>query len=703
MRKLLLGLVILMISVGYTSAQKAGASGTYTIGEGGDYPNFMEATNDLFHVDMDNWDMTPVYPAGDIVFEILDGHYVSNQWGMPYPMLYLQMFYTRLDGEDGNPYRNPYTITIRSQSKNADAVVIHGHCDISESDNVIVEHITFIQDDYFEEYDISCLSLGEDSNVVVQNCKFLYTRTTPPDDYYAGKESLIQISELVTNVEIRNNIFDGARMSIDINPFVGDGMEWVEDTETGNWILVSNGEVCYMDLTIKDNIFLNSTKAAICLSPSMMFQEAEEGSWEDSEGNSHYYSNPTQYDPIMYDMTLHIENNTFSPNKSPEDTWAAIFTYDTTRTDCIVRNNISGNKIVADDFTDVPTYLYGLFLKGECSIINNDIYLKENNEKCAMNLKNTSAVKIYHNSIAVAGGGTEIFIEDSTVLSEASIRGFNNLFFTTDANKTQWNDFRLLKGIVSETSKGNSIVLLEPENNSNNVYALGKNEKNNKRQKLNTPETMTECCDRLEDVIIDLSGNSRGSKTTAGAYIGAVCDVLPIELLSFTGVCSGKTVSLAWTTATETNNEYFTIEGSNDAIHYTEIARIIGAGTSAKKNNYTYEVENSNTKYVYFRLHQTDINGSSETFKPIAVKCNQKEMVSTCKIYPSPVGKMLNIENTQKILNVSIYNSIGLQVVNQDVNSSKVKLDVSKLSEGFYVIVITNENKEVITRKIIKE
>ena len=56
-------------------------------------------------------------------------------------------------------------------------------------------------------------------------------------------------------------------MSIDINPFVGDGMEWVEDTETGNWILVSNGEVCYMDLTIKDNIFLNSTKAAICLSP----------------------------------------------------------------------------------------------------------------------------------------------------------------------------------------------------------------------------------------------------------------------------------------------------------------------------------------------------------------------------------------------------------------------------------------------------
>ena len=102
-------------------------------------------------------------------------------------------------------------------------------------------------------------------------------------------------------------------------------------------------------------------------------------------------------------------------------------------------------------------------------------------------------------------------------------------------------------------------------------------------------------------------------------------------------------------------------------------------------------------------MRQTDINGSSETFKPIAVKCNQKEMVSTCKIYPSPVGKMLNIENTQKILNVSIYNSIGLQVVNQDVNSSKVKLDVSKLSEGFYVIVITNENKEVITRKIKKE
>ena len=78
MRKLLLGLVILMISVGYTSAQKAGASGTYTIGEGGDYPNFMEATNDLFHEDIENNNWNPIFPAGDIVFEILDGKRIKK-------------------------------------------------------------------------------------------------------------------------------------------------------------------------------------------------------------------------------------------------------------------------------------------------------------------------------------------------------------------------------------------------------------------------------------------------------------------------------------------------------------------------------------------------------------------------------------------------------------------------------------------------
>ena len=77
---------------------------------------------------------------------------------------------------------------------------------------------------------------------------------------------------------------------------------------------------------------------------------------------------------------------------------------------------------------------------------------------------------------------------------------------------------------------------------------------------------------------------------------------LPIELLSFNGkyfspsgevsISRGKPrgeghVELTWATASEINNDYFTIEKASDGIHFEALETIMGAGTSVFENHYS--------------------------------------------------------------------------------------------------------------------
>ncbi|MDG1475608.1 MAG: BNR-repeat neuraminidase N-terminal domain-containing protein, partial [Vicingaceae bacterium] len=88
--------------------------------------------------------------------------------------------------------------------------------------------------------------------------------------------------------------------------------------------------------------------------------------------------------------------------------------------------------------------------------------------------------------------------------------------------------------------------------------------------------------------------------------------LLPIELLSYSVACTGNTVQLDWITASELNNDYFTIERSVDAINFEAIATVDGSGNSSSIHNYSWSDDNPINGTVYYRLKQTDFNGAFE-------------------------------------------------------------------------------------------
>jgi len=75
---------------------------------------------------------------------------------------------------------------------------------------------------------------------------------------------------------------------------------------------------------------------------------------------------------------------------------------------------------------------------------------------------------------------------------------------------------------------------------------------------------------------------------------------------------------------------------------------------------------------------------------------------ASTKIYPNPTTNILNIASESVIDNVAIYNVLGQQVINRNVNSSESTLDVSSLTDGIYIIN-TVINGEVTSSRFVKQ
>jgi len=107
---------------------------------------------------------------------------------------------------------------------------------------------------------------------------------------------------------------------------------------------------------------------------------------------------------------------------------------------------------------------------------------------------------------------------------------------------------------------------------------------------------------------------------------------LPVELTSFSGVTERNVNHLTWTTASETNCANFDLEQSPDGINFTNIGTVQGAGNSTTTNTYTYIDEHPFIGTTYYRLKQSDFDGSYEYSTVISVS-NMNYIVNGVNVY----------------------------------------------------------------------
>ena len=187
------------------------------------------------------------------------------------------------------------------------------------------------------------------------------------------------------------------------------------------------------------------------------------------------------------------------------------------------------------------------------------------------------------------------------------------------------------------------------------------------------------------------------------------CIKTPIELLSFTGEAMDEGNMLKWKSATETENDFYTLYRSVDGEKYETIATVDGAGNSLSAISYEHLDANAPDGVSYYRLEQTDFNGSSKVLGNIALVRGESRSLQIHSLTPVPANDEVNVTFEHHInakVTVSLFAIDGSLVYSQNENAKKGinqwNLDVSQLSAGIYLLQIsdglTNTSAKLVKR-----
>ena len=185
---------------------------------------------------------------------------------------------------------------------------------------------------------------------------------------------------------------------------------------------------------------------------------------------------------------------------------------------------------------------------------------------------------------------------------------------------------------------------------------------------------------------------------------------LPVSLLSFTGECLDKTVEVKWITASELNNDFFTIERSTDAMNWQTISTVTGAGNSNSITHYSVIDINKNFHTSYYRLKQTDFDGTSTSSSIITVRNCAKNLshLNTNAFFNTTQQNVQVIidSDISSTFSIAIYNPVGSLIAFKDVVSFAGKNQIVfkglNLSDGIYLVTIKN-SEAFFTHKIINK
>jgi len=173
--------------------------------------------------------------------------------------------------------------------------------------------------------------------------------------------------------------------------------------------------------------------------------------------------------------------------------------------------------------------------------------------------------------------------------------------------------------------------------------------------------------------------------------------LLPIELVYFEAKDEDEHVRTQWETSSEIDNDYFTIERSQDAQTWEALGQIDGAGNSNEVLNYSFLDENPLEGLSYYRLKQTDFHGDLSHSSVRSVYRTEQEI----EVYPNPTAGIITIYG---VLNenrtIKIFSLLGQDLTSEiGIQGSKgvdrVVLNLTNLPAGVYLVQLPGGTRKV--------
>ena len=208
----------------------------------------------------------------------------------------------------------------------------------------------------------------------------------------------------------------------------------------------------------------------------------------------------------------------------------------------------------------------------------------------------------------------------------------------------------------------------------------------------------------------DISGGEVDFTWDAGFKIDVV---VAVDYSNYIGEysCDTRSARIAWTTASESNSDYFIVQRASDNVtSFVEVGRVDAAGNSAFAIDYELiDTENTVEGTYYYRLVLVDINGKETISNIITVDvedCGTDDVVSV-SIYPNPSVDIVNFDvnvTEEGPLEISLYARNG-KLIRRVVDVEKAKrgmnnftLDVTSIPDGTYVVSFRIADQTIVEK-----
>lgn len=186
---------------------------------------------------------------------------------------------------------------------------------------------------------------------------------------------------------------------------------------------------------------------------------------------------------------------------------------------------------------------------------------------------------------------------------------------------------------------------------------------------------------------------------------------LAVEGLDFSArVFEKEKVKLNWTTRSEIDNDFFTIQRSLDGQNWEVLSKVNAlSNTSNSSQNYTFIDEKPLDGLSYYRLKMTDVNGFSQWSKVVEVDWSGKDE-GIGVFYPNPNQEdkvYLNYQNGSGTQwQISVFDMAGQLVAQRQKavlqGNGVLELDLAEIGKGIFVVKIEDGQRSVV-RKLVKQ
>ncbi|MEM9835029.1 MAG: T9SS type A sorting domain-containing protein [Bacteroidota bacterium] len=204
-------------------------------------------------------------------------------------------------------------------------------------------------------------------------------------------------------------------------------------------------------------------------------------------------------------------------------------------------------------------------------------------------------------------------------------------------------------------------------------------------------------------------GNDDGGQSIAfdNVRLEAVTPPLPVALVDFRAEKVNDKAVLAWATAMESDNDYFSIEHSRDGVNFRSIGQVDGKGDSDDLAAYQFQHDRPVAGANFYRLKQVDFDGAFEYSAIRQVTFDRGSKGPKFTVSPNPTNGYFQVDITEELAAGASIEVLDLQgrKLQSNVYDEKIvrpTLNISTLPAGTYLLRLTSNGTSSL-RRIVKQ